>query len=76
MPLKIEWNRKIDKIFLYDGKMTVTCKNGKKYTGRSIGDCQGTDADGEDVDGVRFETDDGKEYDFIEDEIEKIEFLD
>lgn len=76
MPFFPEWKRKIDQIELSDKRMTVTCKNGKQYTGRSIGDCQGTDANGEDVDGVRFETDDGKEYDFIEDEIEKIEFID
>lgn len=76
MPFFPKWNRKIDQIELSDKRMKVTCKDGTEYIGKSIGDCQGTDADGEDVDGVRFETDKGIEYDFIEDEIEKVEFLD
>lgn len=70
------WTRKIDKVFFYNGKMRITCTDGNILIGKSIGDCLGTDADGEDADGVRFETDNGKEYDLIEDDIEKIEYLD
>ena len=70
------WTRKIDKIEFYEGRMRITCTYGDVITGRYIGSCLGTDADGEDVDGIRFETDNGKEYDLIEDEIEKIEYLD
>ena len=76
MPFFKEWNRKIDQIELSDKRMKVTCKDGTEYIGKSIGDCPGPDADGEYFDGVRFETDEGIEYDFIEDDIEKIEFLD
>lgn len=76
MAVSIDWKRNIDLIELSDKRVKVYCKNGNVYTGRGIGDCQGTDENGEDVDGVRFETDSGFEIDFIEDDIEKIEFLD
>lgn len=72
----IAWNRKIDIIYLHDGKMKVLCTDGNEYTGICIGDCLGTDADGEDVDGIRFMTDSGEEIDLIEDEILKVEFVD
>lgn len=76
MPFMKNWNRKIDKIELYSGRIKVICNNGDILIGKCIGNCLGTDSNGEDVDGVRFETQDGKEYDLIEADIEKIEYLD
>lgn len=75
MPKKIEWKRKIDQIELNDWRMKIICKDGTVYIGKSIGNCLGTDKNGEDVDGVRFKTDSGQRIDFIEDDIEKVEFL-
>ncbi len=70
------WQRNIDKIDFYEGRMRVTCKGRKILTGQSNGCGLGTDADGEDVDGVTFDTDEGIGYILIEDDIEKIEYLD
>ncbi len=70
----MEWDRKIDT--LEGRRAKVFCTDGKIYTGVGIGDGLGTNADGEDEDAVRFRTDDGNEYLFIESDIERIEFLD
>lgn len=72
----VEWNRKIDIIYLNNGKMKIICKDNTEYIGTCIGTCLGTDKNGEDVDGVRFETESGTEIDLIDDDIDKIEFLD
>ena len=76
MPFIKKWNRNIDKIELYGGSMKVICSNGAILIGECIGNCLGTDSKGEDVEGVRFETQDGKEYDLIEADIKQIEYLD
>ena len=70
------WCRQIDKIEFYEGRMRVTCTNGNVYTGKSNGACLGTDANGEDVDGVSFTTDEGNGYTLIESDIKSIEYLD
>lgn len=71
----VEWNRKIDIIYLHEGKMKIICKDNTEYIGICIGDCLGTDKNGEDVDGIRFELDSGEEIDFIDDDIKSVEFL-
>jgi hypothetical protein len=71
-----EFNTKIDQIEMYDGKMKIICLDGDILIGKCIGNCLGTDESGEDVDGVRFLTDDGREEDLIEDDIKSVEFLD
>lgn len=70
------WTRKIDKIFFYKGRMKITFTDGETLIGKSAGSGLGTDANGEDVDGVIFDTDNGIGYVLIEDDIEKIEYLD
>lgn len=70
------WQRNIDKIEFYNGRIKVICNDGNILVGRYIGSCLGTDDNGEDVEGVRFETQDGKEYDLIEADIKQIEYLD
>lgn len=72
----VEWNRKVDIVYLHEGRMKILCTDNTEYTGICIGDCLGTDKNGEDVDGVRFETDSGERIDFIDNDIERIEFLD
>ncbi len=66
----------VDRIVYYGGRMRVTLNNGEVLTGECIGDCLGTDENGEDVDGARFLPDGGDEIDLIEDDIECVEFLD
>lgn len=44
-----------------DRKSIVYCKDGTIYKGMCIGDCIVTKEDGEDEDGVRYQTDDGYE---------------
>ena len=73
---KVEWNLKIDIVYLHEGKMKIICTDNTEYVGTCIGTCLGTDKNGEDVDGVRFETESGTEIDLIDDDIDKIEFLD
>lgn len=75
MPLNIEWKRNIDLIELNQKRVKVYCTDENTYIGKGIGDCLGTDKNGDDVDGVRFLTDGNFEVDFIEDNIEKIEFI-
>lgn len=71
----MEWvKRKIDQ--LQFRRARVYCKDGTVYTGQ--GDCVCDASDGvnnDDVDGIAFDTDDGKGFIFTEDEIERIEFL-
>lgn len=75
--MKKEWIRgNVDRIAYYEGRMRVTLKNGKVLTGTSLGDCLGTDENGEDVDGARFLTEKGEEIDLIEADIERVELLD
>lgn len=76
MPLNIEWNRNIDKLEMANKRARVYCKNGNIYEGIGLIACQGNDENDEDVDGVLFKLDNGKDIILIEDEIEKIEFLD
>lgn len=68
------YNRKID--LLEGRKAKVFCANGETYIGFGNIPCLGSDKNGEDVDGILFTADDGKDIIFIEDDIEKIEFLD
>lgn len=70
------WQRNIDKVEFYKGRMKITCTDGDVLTGRSGPASLGTDANGEDVDGVIFDTDNGIGYVLIEDDIKEIEFLD
>lgn len=70
------WTRKIDKIEFYKGRMKITCTDGDVLIGKSGASSLGTDANGEDVDGVIFDTDNDIGYVLIEDDIEKIEYLD
>lgn len=70
------WQRQIDKIYFYSGRMKVTCSDGEILTGKGGATCLGTDTEGEDVDGVVFDTDDGRSFVLIEDDITNIEFLD
>lgn len=68
------YNRKID---LLEGRRAkVYSSYGSVYVGFGNIPCQGNGKNDEDVDGILFTTDDGKDIIFIEDEIEKIEFLD
>ena len=74
---KNQWIRNdIDRIVTYRGRMRVTLDDGEVLTGKCIGDCLGTDDDGEDVDGARFLPDGGEEIDLIEADIKGVEFLD
>lgn len=67
------WDRKID---ILEGKRAkVFCSDGSEYTGCGIGDGLGTNANGEDEDAVRFRTDGGDEFLFIESDISRIEIL-
>lgn len=59
-----------------DRKSIVYCKDGAIYKGRCIGDCIVTNDDGEDEDGVRYQTDDGFEILLIDDDIESVKFID
>lgn len=59
-----------------DRKSIVYCKDGAIYKGRCIGDCIVTNDDGEDEDGVRYQTDDGYEILLIDDDIESVKFID
>lgn len=68
------YNRKID--LLEGRKAKVYCLDGSIYEGFGNIPCQGNDKNDEDVDGILFTTVDGKDIIFIEDEIEKVEFLD
>lgn len=73
------YNRKIDQ--LENKRAKVYLKKDSPYEGAVwIGNgevlCLGTDANGEDVDGVIFNPDQGGGYILIEDDIEKIELLD
>lgn len=68
------YSRKID--LLEGRKAKVYCFDGSVYEGFGNIPCQGNDKNDEDVDGILFTTVDGKDVIFIEDEIEKIEFLD
>lgn len=70
---KIIWNRKIDQ--LEGRRAKVFCTDGTVYIGKGGFPCIGDDGNGNDVDGVSFDTDDGKGFIFTEDEIERIEFL-
>lgn len=68
------YNRKID--LLESRKAKVYCFDGSIYKGFGNIPCIGNDKNGEDVDGILFTTDEGKNIILIEDDIEKIEFLD
>jgi hypothetical protein len=59
-----------------DRKSIVYCKDGAIYKGRCIGDCIVTNDDGEDEDGVRYQTNDGYEILLIDDDIESVKFID
>ena len=57
-------------------KSIVYCKDGAIYKGRCIGDCIVTNDDGEDEDGIRYQTNDGYEILLIDDDIESVKFID
>lgn len=59
-----------------DRKSIVYCKDGAIYKGRCIGDCIVTNDDGEDEDGIRYQTNDGYEILLIDDDIESVKFID
>ena len=59
-----------------DRKSIVYCKDGAIYKRRCIGDCIVTNDDGEDEDGVRYQTNDGYEILLIDDDIESVKFID
>lgn len=68
------YQRKID--MLEGRKAKVLCNNGNVYIGFGNIPCLGDDGNGNDVDGILFTTDEGKDIIFIEDDIKEIEFLD
>lgn len=59
-----------------DRKSIVYCKGGTIYKERCIGDCIVTNDDGEDEDGIRYQTNDGYEILLIDDDIESVKFID
>ena len=59
-----------------DRKSIVYCKDGAIYKGRCIGDCIVTNDDGEDEDGIRYQTNVGYEILLIDDDIESVKFID
>lgn len=59
-----------------DRKSIVYCKDGAIYKGRCIGDCIVTNDDGEDEDGIRYQTNDGYKILLIDDDIESVKFID
>lgn len=59
-----------------DRKSIVYCKDGTIYKGMCIGDRIVTKEDGEDEDGVRYQTDDGYKVLLIDDDIEYVKFID
>ena len=59
-----------------DRKSIVYCQDGTIYKGRCIGDCIVTNDDGEDEDGIRYQTNDGYEILLIDDDIESVKFID
>jgi hypothetical protein len=59
-----------------DRKSIIYCKDGAIYKGRCIGDCIVTNDDGEDEDGIRYQTNDGYEILLIDDDIESVKFID
>lgn len=59
-----------------DRKSIVYCKDGAIYKGRCIGDCIVTNDDGEDEDGIRYQTNDGYEILLLDDDIESVKFID
>ena len=59
-----------------DRKSIVYWKDGTIYKGRCIGDCIVTNDDGEDEDGIRYQTNDGYEILLIDDDIESVKFID
>lgn len=59
-----------------DRKSIVYRKDGTIYKGMCIGDCIVTKDDGEDEDGVRYQTDDGYEVLLIDDDIKYVKFID
>ena len=79
MPNPFMYNRMIDRL---EGKRAkvylkkTSPYNGAVWTGTGAIPCLGTDANGEDIDGVTFNPDQGGGYILIEEDIEKIEFLD
>ena len=68
------YNRNID--LLEGRKAKVLCTNGKVYEGFGNIPCQGNDKNNEDVDGILFTTNEGKDIILIESDIKEIEFLD
>lgn len=59
-----------------DRKSIIYCKDGAIYKGRCIGDCIVTNDDGEDEDGIRYQTNDRYEILLIDDDIESVKFID
>lgn len=59
-----------------DRKSIIYCKDGAIYKGRCIGDRIVTNDDGEDEDGIRYQTNDGYEILLIDDDIESVKFID
>lgn len=59
-----------------DRKSIVYCKDGTIYKGRCIGDCIVKNDDGEDEDGIRYQTNDGYEILLIDDDVEFVKFID
>lgn len=79
MPRSFIYCRKIDQ--LEEKKAKVFTKSDSPYKGEMfLGNggipCLGTDKNGDDIDGVTFTPDNGGGIIFIEDDIEKLEFID
>ncbi len=66
-------NRNIDKINGVRAK--VVDIDGDVYIGEGYQPCVATDKDGDDVDGICFKCDDGREVLFAEDDIASVELL-
>ncbi len=79
MPKPFMYNRMIDQLEGRRAKVYFKEKSpykGAIWTGTGGFSSPGTDENGEDVDGVTFDPDQGGGHILIEDDIEKIEFLD
>lgn len=78
MPIPFAYNRKIDQLEGKRAKVYTKINSvykGKIFSGKGGIPCLGTDKNGDDIDGVTFTSDSGGGLIFIEDDIEKIEFI-
>lgn len=70
----MKWEMK--KIDLLEFKRAkIFCADGNVYTGKGDCVCDASEGDGQDIEGIKFDVDDGTSILLTEDEIERIEFL-